>query len=95
MDKKSYRLKITDGQYVTYLTRDEKGRVSYFNGSETSLALSNLVGTRAAELRFMLEDAMNSAAAHLSLLFVLKEMWKNNPSGMPKVESIVPGVKKK
>lgn len=39
------------------------GVVSYISAQETPLALSNIAGSRAAELRFRLEDAKTPAAA--------------------------------
>lgn len=63
---KDYRLKVTDRQLgnVSFLIR-ENGKVSYFSASETPLALSNLVDSQAAELRFKLKDALGAEnAAH-------------------------------
>lgn len=87
---KSYRIRVTAGgkghESKTYLTRDEKGRVSYFSGAQTPLALANLVHSAAAELTFALEDARDGAAACKTVTDVLKQMWAGNPGLTPKVE---------
>lgn len=84
--KSDYRLKITDpsGNYATYLTRTES-RVSYFNGSETPLALSNLILDNAAETRFALADALDGNAAAKVMRDVLAKQWARNLPMMPKV----------
>lgn len=70
-----YRLKITIGNqginpacepHDTYAVR-RKGAVHYYSGAETPLALSNLLGSSAAEARFALEDAVDASAARESL----------------------------
>jgi hypothetical protein len=83
--KKQFRIKVTAySNVVTYLTRDERGNVSYINGSETPLALSNLVGKEAAELRFALVDAPKPGVALLALNRVLDRLWVNNQAGRPR-----------
>lgn len=85
-----YRLRITDAQkYATYLTRDKSGRVSYISGDETSLALANLLQSRAAETRFALEDAYSGSDASKTLRLILADIWKNNPAHCPKVECLL------
>lgn len=81
-----YRLKVTDhNDFKTYLTR-KNGRVCYISGTETPLAIANLVGDSAAGTRFALEDALNGDAAAKSLRGVLASQWENNPTKCPKVE---------
>ena len=59
-----YRIRImSGGGGRCYIVRAVNGVVSYMSASETPLALSNLVGNEAAELRFKLEDARDGKAA--------------------------------
>ena len=56
--KTAYRIRIArDRADRTYIVRADSGRVDYMSGSGVPLALSNLVGCAATELRFQLEDA--------------------------------------
>lgn len=89
-----YRLRISDPTmtvpgnppYRTYIVRDAKGKVTYTNGTEDPIALSNLVGHVASELRFELEDAKDGSAAKKAVDAVLVVKWKNRPECLPKVE---------
>jgi hypothetical protein len=83
----NYRIRVSEdnGRGLTYITRYD-GRVSYISASETPLALSNLVQSRAAELRFALEDVTLPNVAAAIVRQTLGEMWKNNPAQCPKVE---------
>lgn len=89
MKYENYRLKISSPpkpESVTYITRQQQ-RVFYFDGKETPLALSNLVGPKAAELRFKLEDAVNGAAAAGHVRVILASRWEgNNKPNTPRVE---------
>jgi hypothetical protein len=58
------------------------------NGSQTPLALANLVSNFAAELQFDLEDAKSGPDAARATLNVLNTMWKNNMALRPNVEVI-------
>jgi hypothetical protein len=63
-DKIPYRIRITDTlNNISYIVRDEKGRVDYYSSKETPLALANVFGDAAAELRFKLKDAKFGADA--------------------------------
>lgn len=88
---KDFRLKITAGypdqkKNVTYLTRT-KGVVSFFNGSEVPLSLSNLLNEHAAEGRFALTDCLAGNAAA-----VIRKFWeRSHPHARPeylKVEQV-------
>lgn len=86
----NYRLRITKAQqghrsYTTYVVR-KSDRVIYMSGDETPLALSNLIHDDAAGTRFVLEDALDGAAAAKALRDVLAKQWANNPPLMPIVE---------
>ena len=51
--KTAYRIRIArDRADRTYIVRADSGRVDYMSGSGVPLALSNLVGCAATELRF-------------------------------------------
>lgn len=56
------RVKLTDGfGNVSFLVVKD-GAVRYFSGAEVPLALSNIAGSKAAELRFALADAKSAVA---------------------------------
>jgi hypothetical protein len=81
-----YRLRITQvPNHHTYLTR-VNGSVSYFNGSMTPLALSNLVDELAAETTFKLKDAPDGGRAAVALRDTLRTIWHGNPRSAPTVE---------
>ena len=85
-----FRLRITE-KYCgckTYLTRNSKGRISYFSANETLQSLSNLLLNEAAEARFVMEDIEASKAAW-ALQQILNKKWKNNPSKTPTVEELM------
>ena len=53
--KTAYRIRIArDRTDRTYIVRADSGHVDYMSGSGVPLALSNLVGCAATELRFQL-----------------------------------------
>lgn len=80
---KNYRIRVTDSLgNLSYLVR-ESGKVTYMSGSEMPLALSNLVDSRAAELRFELIDALNGTAA---LTALRKYYTSSGPSSKRKTE---------
>ena len=82
-----YRIRImSGGGGRCYIVRAVNGVVSNMSASETPLALSNLVGNEAAELRFKLEDARDGKAALDCLHKVLTAQWAGNPTMQPKVE---------
>ena len=87
---KPFRLRVTDRSgNISYLVRRrDKTQIRYFTAGETPLALSNLVGNEAAELRFVLEDAMDDASAFKAVSDRLERQWKKNPEMMPQVEVI-------
>ena len=60
--KKPIRIKITETYGISYIVIQD-GYVSYIGGSEIPLALSNLVGNKAAELRFALQDVESGEQA--------------------------------
>jgi hypothetical protein len=61
--KSQIRLKITDNlNNISYITISNH-KVAYFGATEIPLALSNLAGNQAAELRFALEDAASAGGA--------------------------------
>lgn len=82
-----YRLRVADKFHsgLTYIVR-RNGRVDYISADETPLALSNLVSSDAAELRFDLEDAVDGRAAAQALGAVLDERWARNRAMKPDVE---------
>ncbi|MGC2217366.1 MAG: hypothetical protein WA645_06835 [Pseudolabrys sp.] len=62
--KTAYRIRIArDRTDRTYIVRADSGHVDYVSGSGVPLALSNLVGCAATELRFQLEDAKDGKGA--------------------------------
>lgn len=86
-----YRLRIAtqNGSHhrpvYTYIVR-QGDRVCYMSGSETPLALSNLIHEDAAAVRFQLEDALCGSDAAQALRAVLAVQWQQNKPMMPKVE---------
>lgn len=69
--KGSFRLKVKDSMgNVSFLFRNTSGGINYCSSSETPLALSNIAGENACELRFALLDARssNDAAAAMRKL---------------------------
>jgi hypothetical protein len=61
--KCSFRLRVKDTMgNVSFLYRNGNN-VHYCSGSETPLALSNLAGSKACELRFALQDARSDQDA--------------------------------
>jgi hypothetical protein len=91
---KPYRLRITRSAAsgstsgATYFTRDDKGRTFYFAGDETPLALSNLLGGDAAEMRFKLADAPTGNFAVDVLRHHFRGKYQHNPAAAPKVEEV-------
>src|ERR1700745_2104472 len=84
--RRDYLIKIQDIDLgnVTYVVR--KGKfVSYQNGSQTPLAMSNLVQNEATTLMWALESAQDSSAAARELTKVLTYQWRNNPTKQPRV----------
>jgi hypothetical protein len=80
-ERHDYRLKVenmTSLWYATFIVRKGKN-VLYYSMNETPLALSNLVGNDAAELRFALEDALCGTVAANKVRDVLKK--RNSNSG--------------
>jgi hypothetical protein len=60
--KSSFRLKVKDSfGSISFIIRDNN-KVTYCSGNETPLALSNLAGSKACELRFALQDASSGIA---------------------------------
>lgn len=60
-----YRIKVESlaSGRTFYLTRNINGGILFYDRTETPNALSNLVGSNAAELRFRCEDAIDADAA--------------------------------
>jgi hypothetical protein len=87
---KPFRIRVTDRSgNISYLVRRrDKTQIRYFTAGETPLALSNLVGNEAAELRFALEDAMDDASALKAVSDRLERQWTKNLEMMPQVELI-------
>ena len=85
-ERTKFRVKITTRGSSTYICRAENGKVWYMSGSQTPLALSNLVSNQAAELQFRLEDVVKPADAFKIVRECLKALWANNPNGCPVVE---------
>ena len=72
--KTAYRIGIARDR-ATYIVRADSGRVDYMSGSGVPLALSNLVGCAATELRFQLEDAKDGKGALARVDKVLTVQW--------------------
>lgn len=89
-EQKTIRLRITktDSKAISYIVRSRNGNVSYMSGGRASLALSNLVGTDAAELTFGLEDARDEHEGARMVRDVLQKQFKNNALDCPIVEII-------
>ena len=68
--------------------RADSGHVDYMSGSGVPLALSNLVGCAATELRFQLEDAKDGKGALARVDKVLTVHWSGNPTMQPKLELV-------
>jgi hypothetical protein len=84
-----FRIRIASGGGGRcYIVRAANGVVTYMSAQETPLALFNLVGNEAAELRFKLEDAKDGEAALACLVKVLTAHWAGNPAMQPKPELI-------
>ena len=61
--KADFRICYTDGMgNKSYLVRND-GKINYYSSSEIPLALSNMVGSHAAELRFAVSDAITGEKA--------------------------------
>ena len=87
--KTAYRIRIArDRADRTYIVRADSGRVDYMSGSGVPLALSNLVGCAATELRFQLEDAKDGKGALARVDKVLTVQWAGNPTMQPKLELV-------
>jgi hypothetical protein len=87
--KTAYRIRIApDRGDRTYIVRADSGRVDYMSESGVPLALSNLVGWAAAELRFQLEDAKDGKGALARVDKVLTVQWSGNPTMQPKLELV-------
>ena len=87
--KTAYRIGIArDRADRTYIVRADSGRVDYMSGSGVPLALSNLVGCAATELRFQLEDAKDGKGALARVDKVLTVQWSGNPTMQPKLELV-------
>lgn len=87
--KQTYRLRVVHGgmrPYNTYIVRYDDARVAYMSGDESPLALSNLIHTDAAAMRFALEDALDGTAAAKALRGVLAAQFATNAALTPKVE---------
>ncbi len=81
----NFRIKITDHLgNVSYIVR-RNDHVWYMSGSQTPLALSNLMGDDAAETEFALLDAVTGEQARQFLLASLQLKWRNNKPDCPKV----------
>ena len=75
---KNFRLKIERHENPpTFIVRKD-GKVCYMSGSQTPLALSNLVQENAAELSFALEDCFDARQAREAVQTVLDRVWRNN-----------------
>ena len=87
---KQFRIRVTDRSgNISYLVRHgDKTQIRYFTAGETPLALTNLVGNEAAELRFALEDATDDSSAFKAVSDLLQRKWKKNPEMMPQLEVI-------
>ena len=87
---KQFRIRVTDRSgNISYLVRQrDKTQIRYFTAGETLLALTNLVGNEAAELRFALEDATDDSSAFKAVSDLLQRKWKKNPEMMPQLEVI-------
>jgi len=87
---KQFRIRVTDRSgNISYLVRHrDKTQIRYFTAGETPLALTNLVGNEAAELRFALEDATDDSSAFKAVSDLLQRQWKKNPEMMPQLEVI-------
>jgi len=86
---REYRIKITDHlKNISYLIRTEKGDVIYVSGDEVYLALSNLAGHGAVELRFALQDAPDGTSAFHALDKFLKQKWTGNLQCKPLLQLI-------
>lgn len=85
-----FRLRITGSERdrPTYLVRSA-GEVSYISAAEVPLALSNLAGSLAAELRFALVDAEDGSAAAPPVRRALAEMWGSTSVNLPQVEVLL------
>lgn len=82
----SYRIRIADHLgNVSYIVRRASGHVDYFSSDEVPLALSNLVSSSAAELRFKLSDAKFGVDAEREVRKVLETKWRNNLPLMPAI----------
>jgi len=87
--KRAYRIRIArDRTDRTYIVRADSGHVDYMSGSGVPLALSNLVGCAATELRFQLEDAKDGKGALARVDKVLTVHWSGNPTMQPKLELV-------
>jgi hypothetical protein len=86
---KPFRIRLTDRSgNISYLVRRRENEILYFTAGETPLALTNLVGNEAAELRFALEDAMDDSSAFKAVSDRLERQWEKHPEMMPQVEMI-------
>jgi hypothetical protein len=87
---KPFRIRVTDRSgNISYLVRRrDKTQIRYFTAGETPLALTNLVGNEAAELRFALEDATDDSSAFKAISDLLQRQWKRNPEMIPQLEVI-------
>lgn len=89
----SWRIRIVDHLGNTsFLVRKgdaNNGDVTYKSADEIPLALSNMFGNGAAEIRFKLEDTQFGSDAVKIVRDFLTEKWKGNPSATPKVTNLV------
>lgn len=85
---KDYRLKVVDDRGTATFFVRQNGRTFYMSGSETPLALANLVGDASAETRFALDDAFDGTAACKVLREALAKRFERNPPLCPKVTTL-------
>lgn len=80
--QKDYRLKIVCPVMgnISFIVREGKN-VCYMSASEVPLALSNLVQSQSAELRFALKDAFDGAEAAKATRLALTRAFPNADLG--------------
>lgn len=74
-----YRLKIKDAfGGVSYFVRYADGTTAYKAADEQRLELSSLIGNRAAETRFALEDALTGKAGAAAMRVGIKDVFRES-----------------